>query len=139
MSILRTAGAPKFDYPNKAASTAYVVNSVVSYNAAGEVIPATSASTTITGIVKREVTAAASDYASETPIAIDLNFSSDSEFEIDANGTVTQAMVGTLKDLLDAETLDIGATTIGHFKVVGLGSTATSARVRPNITIVNAE
>lgn len=139
MSILRTAGAPKFDYPNKAASTAYAVNSLVSYNAAGEVIPATSASTTITGIIKRVVSASDADYASETPVAIDLNFSSDSEFEIDANGTVTQAMVGTLKDLADASTLDIAAYTIGHFKVVGLGSTTTKARVRPNITVVNAQ
>lgn len=136
MSILRTAGMPKFDYPPKEASVAFPINSVVAYNGLGQVEPATNASTNIAGIIKREVASTDADYAAETPVAVDLNFTPDSEFEIDANATVTAAMIGTPRDLADAVTLDVsGAVTIRQFIIVGLGSTTTKARVRPNIGI----
>lgn len=136
MSILRTAGMPKFDYPPKEASTAFTINSVVAYNGLGQVEPATAASTNIAGIIKRAVASTDSDYAVETPVAIDLNFSPDSEFEIDANSTVTAAMVGTPRDLASATQLDVtGGVTVRQFIIVGLGSTTTKARVRPNIGI----
>lgn len=127
--VNRTAGVPKFDYFPKAASTAFAVGELVAFDGSGAVVPAATGDA-IVGVCKREVTSAAADYTALTPIAIDVNTTPDGEFEIDANGTVTAAMIGTYKDLADSETLDVGAATNNDLLVVGIGSTTTKARVR---------
>lgn len=119
----------------KVASTVFAVGDAVTFNGSGQVAPAVAATTTgIVGICKKAVAATDSDYAANTPIAIDVNLSADSEFEIDANGTVTAAMVGLYKDIItNAGTMAIAAATNNHFIVTGLGSTTTKARVRVNL------
>lgn len=133
--IIRTKGQPKYDYFPKAASTAFAVNSLVTFNGSGQIAPAAAGTTTgIVGIVKKLVAATDSDYASTTKIAVDVNLGADSEFEIDANGTVTAAMVGIYKDIgADASTLAIAAATNNHMIVKGLGSTTTKANVGINL------
>lgn len=121
-------------YP-KVASTVFEVGDALTFNGSGQVAPAVAGTTTgIIGICKKAVAATDSDYAANTPIAVDVNLSPDSEFEVDANGTVTAAMVGLYKDVItNAGTMAIAAATNNHYLVVGLGSTTTKARVRVNL------
>lgn len=138
--IIRVKGAPKYEHFPKAASTAFTAGTLVAFNGSGQVTPAASGTTTgLVGVVKRTVTSADADYAATTLIAIDVNLTQDSEFEIDGSGTVTAAMVGTYKDIgADAGTMSVGANTNSHFLVRGIGRTTTKARVSVHAQALNA-
>lgn len=138
--IIRIKGQPKMEYFPKAASTAFAVNSLVAFNASGQIIPAAAGTTTgIVGVVKKAVASTDADYAATTLVPVDVNLGADSEFEIDANGTVTAAMVGVYKDVgADASTLAIAAATNNHMLVRGIGRTSTKARVSVNSQALSA-
>jgi len=85
------------------------------------------------GVCKKLVASTDSDYASNTPIEIDTNLSPDSVWEVDANGAITQALVGTYKDIIgNAGQISNSVATNVHTIIVGLGSTSTKALVRIN-------
>ena len=113
----------------KAPSTAFALGDVVTFNGSGQIIPAVAGSTTIAGVIKRAVVASDADYASASFVPVEV-FTHGDVFEIDCSTTVTQAMVGTLRDLTSASTLNVGAgATVNQFRILGLGSTTTKALV----------
>lgn len=132
--FIRIKGMPKFERYAKVASTVFAVGDLVTFNGSGFITPAVAGTTTgFIGICKKAVAATDTDYAANTPIEVDVNFSPDSEFEVDANGAITQALVGTYKDIIgNAGQISNSVATNVHTIVTGLGSTSTKARVRIN-------
>lgn len=132
--FIRIKGAPKFELFGKAASTVFAVGDLVAFNGAGFITPAVAGSVGgFIGVCKKAVAATDADYAANTPIAVDTNLSPDSEWEADANGAITQALVGTYKDIIgNAGQISNTVATNVHTIVTGLGSTSTKARVRIN-------
>lgn len=130
--FIRTKGAPKYEVFPKVASTAFAVGDLVCFNGSGAVTPAVAGTTTgFVGICKKLVTSADADYASTTLIPIDVNLTGDSEFEVDANGAITSALIGTYKDIItNAGQISNSVTTNSHTIVTGVGSTSTKAKVR---------
>lgn len=130
--FIRTKGQPKYEYFPKVASTAFAVGDLVAFNGSGQVTPAVAGTTTgFVGICKKLVSAADADYAANTLIAIDTNLTNDSEFEVDANGAITAALIGTYKDIIgNAGQISNSVTTNSHTIITGLGSTSTKAKVR---------
>jgi len=127
--IIRKNGASKMYSFLKEPSTAFALGDAVTFNASGRIIPAVAGSTQIAGFIKRAVVASDADYASASLVACEI-FNEDNVFEIDASATVTQAMVGTARDLTNAGVLNVGAgATVSQFRVLGIGSTATKAIV----------
>jgi ribosomal protein L11 len=138
--FIRTKGAPKYEAFPKAASTVFAVGDAVVFNGSGQVTPAVAGSTTgIVGICKRAVAATDSDYAATTPILIDVKTDSADEFEVDANGAITAALIGTYKDIItNAGTISNSVATNTHVIITGLGSTSTKAKVRINSQAMTA-
>jgi hypothetical protein len=138
--FIRTKGAPKYEMFPKAASTVFAVGDAVAFNGSGQVTPAVAGTTTgIVGICKKAVTAADADYAANTLIAIDVKLDGVDEFEVDANGAITAALVGTYKDIIgNAGQISNSVTTNAHVIVTGLGSTSTKAKVRINSNAMSA-
>lgn len=132
--FIRTKGQPKIERFAKAASTVFAVGDLVTFNGSGFITPAVAGTTGgFIGICKKAVAATDADYAANTPIEVDINLSPDSEFEVDANGAITQALVGTYKDIIgNAGQISNSVATNVHTIIVGLGSTSTKARVRIN-------
>lgn len=129
MLILKR-GKTLFQSFPKAASTQFTLGDAVVINASGFITPATAAnSTTVLGFVKRNVISTDSDYASSSLLAVQIVDGTD-EIEIDASTTVTQAMVGTTRDLSNASTLNVGSGgTLNTFRVLSIGSTTSKAVV----------
>jgi len=125
---------PKYELFPKAASTVFAVGDLVAFNGTGQVIPGVAGTTTgFVGICKKAVASTDSDYAATTLIAIDVNLNNDSEFEVDANGAITSALIGTYKDLIgNAGQISNSVATNTHTVVTGVGSTSTKAKVRIN-------
>lgn len=123
----------------KKASTAFALLDVVAYDTNGFVVPATSGSTNLVGLVQEEITVSDVDYTSARPVVVDKGIGDRAEFEIDVTGgTLTQANVGKSYDLSDAKTLNVASLgTNKHFKVVGIKS-STVAIVVFNPAVVNA-
>lgn len=132
--FIRVKGAPKYERFAKVASTVFSVGDLVTFNGSGYITPAVAGTTTgFIGVCKKAVVATDSDYASNTLIEVDTNFSPDSVWEVDANGAITQALVGTYKDIItNAGTISNSVATNVHTIIVGLGSTSTKALVRIN-------
>lgn len=127
--LIRKSGNSKFMSFIKEPSTAFALGDAVTFNASGRIIPAVAGSTQIAGYIKRAVLSTDADYASTSFVPVEIATGGD-VFEIDASTTVTQAMVGTTRDLTNASTLNVGAGgTVNQFRVVGLGSTTTKALV----------
>lgn len=132
--FIRIKGMPKYERFAKVASTAFAVGDLVTFNGSGFITPAVAGTTTgFIGVCKKAVAATDSDYAANTPIEVDTNLSPDSEWEVDANGAITQALVGTYKDIIgNAGQISNSVATNVHTIITGLGSTSTKARVRIN-------
>jgi hypothetical protein len=132
--FIRIKGMPKFERYAKVASTVFNVGDLVTFNGSGFITPAVAGTTTgFIGICKKAVAATDADYAANTPIEVDVNLSPDSEFEVDANGAITQALVGTYKDIIgNAGQISNSVATNVHTIITGVGSTSTKARVRIN-------
>lgn len=132
--FIRIEGQPKYERYQKVASTPFAVGDLVAFNGAGQIAPATAATTTgFMGICKKLVQATDLDYAANTPIEIDINLSPDSVWEVDANGAITQSLVGTYKDTItNAGTISNSVLTNTQVIITGLGSTSTKAKVRIN-------
>lgn len=133
MAAIRQSGSDKILFQAKKASTAIVLNSVLTYDSStGTLQPAVTASTNLAGISRRAVTSSDSDYASTTLIPIDVPAPND-VFVLDCNTTVTQAMVGDDFDLASATTLDNSTGgTVKHCKLVGgVGTTKAEVRFNP--------
>jgi len=127
--LIQKRGLSKFKWFLKKASTDIQLGDALAFDGLGYVTRATSSSTTIIGASKRAVVSTDSDYASNTSIPVQT-FGSDDEIEIDASTTVTQAMVGTQRDLSNSSTLNVGALgTNNIFRVIGIGSTTSKAVV----------
>lgn len=128
--LIRKSGQTKFYTFLKKASTVFALGDACTLDGSGLLIPAVAGSTFIVGIIKRPVLATDADYASSVPVQVEL-FTQVDVFEIDASTTVTQAMVGTTRDLVtNAGTLNVGAGgSTNQFRILGLGSTTTKALV----------
>lgn len=128
--LIRKSGNSKMMSFVKKASTAFALGDAVTFDASGLLIPAVAGSTQIVGYIKRAVLTTDADYASAVPVAVEVAKDGTDLFEIDASTTVTQAMVGTTRDLTNAQTLNVGASaTVAQFRVLGIGSTSTKAIV----------
>lgn len=130
MALIRKTGSAKMMSFVKEPSTAFALGDVVTLNASGRLIPAVAGSTQIVGCIRRAVLTTDADYAQAVMVPVDVPLIGDSLYEIDCSTTVTQAMVGTGRDLTNAQTLNVGAAgTVNQFRIVGLGSTTTKAVV----------
>jgi hypothetical protein len=130
--FIRTKGMPKFERFPKKASTVFAVGDLVAFDGSGAIKPAVAGDTAgFVGIIKKLVAATDSDYAANTLVEVDVNLTGDSEFEVDANGTITTAMIGLYRDIItNAGTISSSVATNTHVLVTGVGSTSTKARVR---------
>lgn len=127
--LIRKTGQSKFYTFLKKASTAFALGDACTLDGSGLLIPAVAGSTLIVGYIKRPVVSTDADYASSVPVQVEM-FTAGDVFEIDASTTVTQAMVGTKRDLSNAGTLNVGASgSVNQFLVLGIGSTSTKAIV----------
>ena len=127
--LIQKRGTVKIKWFPKVASTVFELGDAVSFNTLGTITRSTSGSTTVAGFIKRAVTASDTDYASASLVPVQVVEDND-EIEIDASTTVTAAMIGTLRDLSNSSTLNVGSLfTIGHFRVLGIGSTTSKAVV----------
>lgn len=128
--FIKKRGIAKFKWFAKKASTTILVGDALTFDGSGFVTPAVAGSTVILGISKQAISASDTDYAGTKFIPVSIADAND-EFEVDASTTVTQAMVGTYRDLVtNAGTLNVGAAgTANQFRVTGLGSTSTKAVV----------
>lgn len=127
--LIQKRGLARIKWLPKLASTRYDLGDAVTFNQAGAVIPTVSTSTTIAGFIKRNVLTTDPDYAGTNLVPIQVVEDTD-EIEVDASTTVTAAMIGTLRDLSNASTLNVGAgATVGHCRILYIGSTTSKAVV----------
>lgn len=127
MAFIQKRGIARIKYFPKAASTVFDNGDAVTFNFAGALARAVSTSTTIAGFIKKDVRATDSDYASTSLVPVHVVSDAD-ELEVDASATVTSAMIGTLRDLTNASTLNTtNAYSIGMFRVLRIGSTTSKA------------
>jgi len=127
--LIQKRGNAKIKWFPKVASTRFDLGDAVSFNQAGAVTPSLSSSTTILGFIKKDIRSTDTDYASTTLVPVQVLDDAD-EVEIDASTTVTSAMVGTMRDLSNASTLNVGAgASLNHFRVLSIGSTTSKAVV----------
>lgn len=127
--FIQKRGIARIKYFPKAASTRFDLGDAVVFNFAGALIPAVSTSTTIAGYIKKDVRSTDTDYASTSLVPVHVVADTD-EIEVDTSTTVTAAMIGTLRDLSNASTLNTtSAYSIGMFRVLRIGSTTSKAVV----------
>ena len=120
----------------KKASQAIDLNSVVSIDADGYIIPATASTTNIKGIALEKISSTDSDYATARAIPIDI-VKPGELFEMACNTALTQTMVGMLYDLADANTVDNSddSGAIDVIEIVGIVKAA-YASGNPSIALV---
>lgn len=117
-------GKWEFKYFRKAASTAFVANSLVTENSDDDtIIPATSGSAFVIGIGLQKITSADADYASNTRILVAVPLDSSSEFIGDTAGTIAVTDENELMDLTDAVTINQAASSTDIVKLVKFIST----------------
>lgn len=127
--LIQKRGLAKIKWLPKVASTVFENGDAVSFNTLGTIARSTSTSTTVVGFIKRAVTSADTDYASASLVPVHV-FDDNAEIEIDVSSTVTSAMIGTLRDLSNSSTLNVGSLfSVGHFRVLGIGSSTSKAVV----------
>jgi len=138
MSVFRQSGkmnvSSKF---LKKASTAIDLNSVVSVDANGFLIPATASTTNIKGIALEKIASTDTDYATARPIIIDVPHPGE-VFEMACNTTITQTMVGMLYDLADANVVDNSddSGAIDVIEIVGIVKATYTDAANPSIALV---
>lgn len=100
----------------KKASTVMTANTFGTYDSAGRLQVATSASTSIQGVIIRPVAATDSDYASTTTVLVDVPREGD-EFIIDTSAA-SGFVVGDIRPLSAAGTMKAGVATTGEVAVL---------------------
>ena len=91
-------------------------NTFGTYDSAGRLQPATSASTSIQAIIQRTVASTDSDYAGTTTVIVDAPLEGD-EFVIDTSAA-TGFVAGDVRPLSAAGTMKAGAATTGEVPVL---------------------
>lgn len=121
----------------KKASQAIDLNSVLSVDANGYLIPATAVTTNIKGISLEKISSTDTDYATARSIAIDVPKPGE-VFEMACNTTITQSMVGMLYDLADANTVDNSddSGAVDVIEIVGIVKATYSSATDPSIALV---
>jgi hypothetical protein len=120
MAVFFAKGTASIETRPKAASTVFAANTFVSNNGSGKLIPSTSSSTLITGVVQQAVASTDSNYASATDELMVIMPSDRSIFEADiTTGTLTAAMVGNSYGLTNATGVDVTNTTTTVVTCVG--------------------
>ena len=110
MAIRAYRGEWKLKWFPKKASTAFAKDSLVYPDSSGAVQPADSTSGEHIGICQKVVASTDSDYASNTKIPVLVPIGMDAQAIADVGtGTLTTAMVGTYRDLKDADEIDVSA------------------------------
>ena len=122
----------------KKASTAISANSVLSVEpTTGLLIPATATTNNVKGISRAKIASTDTDYTTAREILIDVPRPSEI-FEMDCNTTITQAMVGDLFDLADANTVDnsdaLGAIDV--IEIVGIKQPTYTSATNPSVAYV---
>lgn len=100
----------------KKASTVMTANTFGTYDSAGRLQVATSASTSIQAIIQRTVATTDSDYASTTTVLVDVPREGD-EFVIDTSAA-SGFVKGDVRPLSDAGTMKATAATTGEVPVL---------------------
>ena len=112
MAIFKGKGKAKLAHPKNAITQVYVINSLLTGNGSGAVIPATSTSTTIVGICKEAIGTTGDDrYTTAGLIEIE-EIDSEDVFEMLVTGTFTAANENTYLDLSDAVTVNADASAV---------------------------
>lgn len=107
----RAEGKPNIRYYPKAASQTFENGDLVYAGGSGEIIPADSTSGMHLGIILKKVASTDADYAEETMVPVDVPRPGD-KFLVDVGtGTLTTEMIGLRKDLKDAASIDVDATS----------------------------
>ena len=127
--FIKKRGLAKIKWFAKKASTAIALGDALTFDGLGYVTVAVAGSTSIVGFSKQVISATDSDYAGTKMIPVEIVDVID-ELEVDVTTTMTQAMVGTYRELSTASTLNTAiAGTANQFRVIGLGSTSLKAIV----------
>ena len=113
----------------KTASTALTANTLCAFTS-GQLVAATSTTTTFAGIIPRAVVAADDDYSSATVISVISLRAPMATFTIATTGAAA-TNVGSSYDLSDAGTLNLSGTTYKVLTVINVIS-ATEVEVVPN-------
>lgn len=131
MAFIRRTGSERVSVQMpKAASQVFEVGDALIADGSGNVTVATSTSTSIIGICQKKVAATDSDYAQNTPIAVELiDFTA--IYEADVDNTLTAAMVGLRRDLTDQNSVNATGTAHNQVTIVGY-MTATKGLVMFN-------
>lgn len=95
-------------YP-KAASTAFAFGDLVYFDLSGAIIPADATSGNHAGIIQKAVASTDSDYASTTSVPVLVPEVGSLVRCDNVDGTLTTAMVGTYRDLSNAESVNVAA------------------------------
>ena len=114
-------GKTKVMYFPKAASTVFTEGDLVYFNGAGEVIPADATSGQHVGVIRKDVVATDSDYASETAVPVEVPVEKWVTWEVDTASATTED-VGLEIDLTDAATANRGASAKDALLVTGYRS-----------------
>lgn len=119
------------EYWPKKASVAFAIGDLVYADGSGAIQPADSTSGNHIGVILKEVLATDADYALNTMVPIDVADPND-EFIVDVGtGTLTTAMIGTYRDLTDADSINVSAQSKNVVLITGFVS-ATKAVVKIN-------
>jgi hypothetical protein len=119
MAIYRVTGSERrVEYFPKKASQAFSVNSLVTFSG-GEVQPAVATDLRMGGICLQKIASTDSDYASETPIGIELIDPNAVYIGDVSTGTLTTESVGIQYDLASATGIDVSATSHKQVTCVG--------------------
>lgn len=135
--IKRVSGCPNIERYTNAISTVYANNALVYADGSGGVIPADSTSGNHIGITKEAIAATDPRYAVAGKISVDVIDDNDI-FEADVSGTFTTACVGNFYDLVDSDTVNVGATSKKVVLCVGyISSTKGLFKINARATVVD--
>lgn len=134
--FLQISGPLKFTDPiPKSTGVAFTANSVMT-TTTGKLTTAGNTELGLLGIMPREVTSSDSDYNDATPVQL-IRFHDEAEYEVDVQGTATEAMVGEAHDLYSSTglKLDIGNNSYKQFVITRFIS-ASKVVVKPNFAVI---
>lgn len=123
--IKQNSGEPNVLPYKKAASTVFAFNDVVTRNATGYLVRATSATprSRLLGLIQRDVLTTDVDYASAIEVPV-LLFDEECEFLADVStGSAIQAMVGKRFDLDDENSINVNVSNNKHVEITRILST----------------
>ncbi len=139
MAFVLVSGKPKVEYFPKTASTTLLANGVVALSS-GQLIEATTSTTSHAGVVLRGSVSGDADFASTTSLPVMIP-TPECVFAADVgSGTLTAALVGTTCDLASGGAT-IAASTNSHHQVTIVGvisSTLALVKINSAYEYVNA-